>query len=523
MKRIGFTNFRKFENFPAIEFSPITFLVGENNAGKSTVVKGILAVSDFLNKLDTDRVLLMDDCSSGSQNEIRNAIILRLKDEKFYFNMSYLTHIGTFKRALFNKAKNNVIRFYTTIGYEDIVIEVNGNKEDEEIVYGIISKITLDYKMIGLHIVFDLQNNNATVSFKPVEVKEQDLTYLPIKKRGAAVKFLKAIPHEYEVSYSISDYYRRSFLDLLYLLQASVEIALSATMEPEKTNKFIGSRVMLDVNPVANVDTETVDFLKQFTKIVCFGYGDDDWIFFLPDSDLHPRIEYIYAHAVTQTVLYGAKETNDYLSMTIHEFASNTKSNDVNRRKFITDWMKEFKIGQDYTIKSVGGEAHIVKIKNDNGEYVNLADKGMGSIQLMVLLFRLAITLPIRPIIKSKSTISSVQRTIIIEEPEQNLHPMLQSKLADLFLEMYESYGFRFIIETHSEYLIRKTQALVGSSYRENNDFENPFKVYYFPANGIPYDMPYAKTGRFEEQFGSGFFDEATKWNREVLRNENAK
>ena len=49
MKAIGFKNFRRFANFPSMELSPITIFVGENNAGKSTVVKGILALSDFLN------------------------------------------------------------------------------------------------------------------------------------------------------------------------------------------------------------------------------------------------------------------------------------------------------------------------------------------------------------------------------------------------------------------------------------------------------------------------------------------
>ena len=41
MRQIGFKNFRKFENFPVIDLSPITIFVGENNAGKSTVVKAM--------------------------------------------------------------------------------------------------------------------------------------------------------------------------------------------------------------------------------------------------------------------------------------------------------------------------------------------------------------------------------------------------------------------------------------------------------------------------------------------------
>ena len=48
MNQIGFHNFRKFQSFPNLDLSPITIFVGENNAGKSTVVKAILSVLDFL-------------------------------------------------------------------------------------------------------------------------------------------------------------------------------------------------------------------------------------------------------------------------------------------------------------------------------------------------------------------------------------------------------------------------------------------------------------------------------------------
>ena len=78
---------------------------------------------------------------------------------------------------------------------------------------------------------------------------------------------------------------------------------------------------------------------------------------------------------------------------------------------------------------------------------------------------------------------------VIIEEPEMNLHPKYQSLLADLFLELSERYGFRFIIETHSEYMIRKTQVEVKNSRYESPEALNalnPFQVLYFPQNESP-------------------------------------
>ena len=102
--------------------------------------------------------------------------------------------------------------------------------------------------------------------------------------------------------------------------------------------------------------------------------------------------------------------------------------------------------------------------------------------------------------------------TIIVEEPEIHLHPKYQSLLADMFLEAYEKYNIHFIIETHSEYLIRKAQVLVAEAEYANIEelhLANPFRVYYIPKNGGPYDMKFKTSGRFENSFGVGFFDEA--------------
>lgn len=529
MKQIGFKNFRRFENFPSMNLSPITIFVGENNAGKSTVVKGILALSDFLNRWRDDLDFFIGERNEKSAQKRKAAITEYLKNQKFYFNTSYLAHIGTFKRALYNKAESNVISFYTKLGFQDLTIDVCGDRDNEEIVSGIISRICLDYQLFGIHIEFDLQKDSAIVTFRPVIVSSEQIEYLPPKMRESATSFLSTISKTYELKYNISDYFRYFAPELISALTASVEIAISACMEFEKTDKYIGMEMFNKLKPMENVDEETVAFLKQYTAKVCPNPRGEKWIFRLPDARLIRnmfQIEYLYAHAVTQTVIYSAKDTNDYLSRTVHEFASMPKTDDDYRREFITNWMKEFNIGKDYTITSVGGEAHIVKIKNNDDELVNLADKGMGSIQLMVLLFRLAITLPKKSLIDEETRTrvlrSRISRVIIIEEPEQNLHPMLQSKLADLLFDLYEKYGYRFIIETHSEYLIRKTQVIVKENFNDEKRplKENPFKVFYFNSSNSEkpyYEIIYQKDGSFSNDFGKGFFDEASNLAFEIL------
>ena len=147
---------------------------------------------------------------------------------------------------------------------------------------------------------------------------------------------------------------------------------------------------------------------------------------------------------------------------------------------------------------------------------------GMGTNQLMVLLFSLATIMFEEGYHGKDGGRSYIPKFIIIEEPEQNLHPRLQSKLADLILDVTKDPSYRFLIETHSEYLIRRTQVLVAEMGLEETDLEkqNPFKVYYFPEDSRPYDMKYQINGHFEETFGEGFFDEAGKWTRELIRSK---
>ena len=106
---------------------------------------------------------------------------------------------------------------------------------------------------------------------------------------------------------------------------------------------------------------------------------------------------------------------------------------------------------------------------------------------------------------------------VFVEEPEQNLHPNLQSLLADLFFEAYllakkENHKIQFIIETHSEYFVRKSQVIVRKCTDVGIDIKDvPFKTIYFPdePDKEPYDMKYTEDGSFENEFGPGFIDES--------------
>jgi predicted ATPase len=112
------------------------------------------------------------------------------------------------------------------------------------------------------------------------------------------------------------------------------------------------------------------------------------------------------------------------------------------------------------------------------------------------------------------------QSSICVEEPEVHLHPKYQSMLAEMFVEAYQKYNIHFIIETHSEYLIRKLQVMVAD--KENVLSPNDVSLNYVEKdeNGVSHNrqIKIQEDGRLTEPFGPGFFDESKSLVMQMLK-----
>jgi predicted ATP-binding protein involved in virulence len=175
--------------------------------------------------------------------------------------------------------------------------------------------------------------------------------------------------------------------------------------------------------------------------------------------------------------------------------------------------MTKFDIGEDYKITPLHGLATIIEINeisNKDNSWINLVDKGFGAGQIFAILLRIATfinKLELQNIskFKTKEAYFSLKEKpiLLIEEPEANLHPKFQSLLAEMFYQAAITFGLQFIIETHSEYMIRSSQLIHLKQVNKDN---NVFSIYYFDKEG-PYKMNFREDGRFTNEFGPGFFD----------------
>lgn len=577
MNTIGFNNFRRFATFPEMDLGDITLLVGGNNSGKSTLVKALL--------------LCVDNLKLMSSYTKTNIFEFGTPKFRFDANEWHDVKIKTFSRAIHNKPVPVIdlgsdeektklpgeMRFVFTIGSFRFVFDVYGERDSDEVT-GDVSHISIEdrgnmvkydvsfkshdmcYSVLGSTseretLIKRLYRDYKSAIEELEKLSDEGSDIAAISSQSEKVVSLEKrieefinpddneLPEDFDYEQALRQQFR-NFHAHEYTTTSWDDLPLEFYYSQLNGNllvDLIGNFIQFAKNPGAAAPKDIEDpeesgaAMQEYKRIQAAreALKQEEDKMRKSQDDLKAllnsfRIEYITAHAANQNTIYNTADRNDYIAQTVHSFVRAKIARGQKEYTFVTDWMRKFGVGYDFDVISIDGEAYRVKIKDEDNSTVNLADKGMGSIQLMILLLRLATILreyEPQNIVALEEKDQLRYPTIIIEEPEQNLHPKVQSQLADLFLYLNREYFCRFLIETHSEYIIRKTQVIVAEQdYKTEDDLKehNPFMVYFFEPNASdrPRRMDYAVSGAFKEKFGEGFFDEASKWDMTIIRKE---
>lgn len=234
-------------------------------------------------------------------------------------------------------------------------------------------------------------------------------------------------------------------------------------------------------------------------------------------------VKFISGIAFQSNVVYGVERTyNIYRGTNQYSKLLNflDGQDKVIRNKIIHDLNMHLSIlGIDkklsYQIKENAGFIYL----DNHGRKINLIDEGSGISKVIGLLFFIVENIYNREVPEDT-------RLLVLEEPESNLHPSLQSKLADLFIDVLTNNNICLLIETHSEYLIRRLQYLVATNEIESGQVGiNYFQMKLEGKRKRKiefYEINIGKDGRLSREFGPGFFDEADNLSIELfLKNKN--
>ncbi len=520
-------NFRSFgEEGADFELAPITVLTGCNSAGKSSMAKALMLLSRMPNR-----------------GIISPALKLYSKD----------LGLGNYEKVFHKSATDNEIVFaykvWSNYLQEEVCVKrFFKSKKNDDLNDGYLYKYTIE-KAEGTVI---LEESTTRLGLEDEEKNKKNTNSITqnFNAFSLASKYLRLVEivdlpkkEDDEESQNKYAHYSQELTDIMSQIQeCGIDVEIYNIGQLTDWYQWINERnkKIEEFRPFCKTD-EALDRYFPESEII------EHYLDLVADEVFNPKftenVEYTDSTSAAIRRTYSVEDGNkmsgallDYnKSKTNDKEWSDVFAADTYYHKpgsFVNHWLEEF-LGKGSEVNTIGDDEGSIKVFIErNGEKRLLADEGYGITQLVSLL--LLIDNSIKPANEKKPQtpwhdgkpdhkklyFERYPQVICVEEPEVHLHPKYQSLLAEMFVEAYQKYNIHFIIETHSEYLIRKLQVMVAD--KENALSPNDVSLNYVEKdeNGTSHNrqIKIQEDGRLSEPFGEGFYDEADSLAMELMK-----
>jgi predicted ATPase len=569
---IGLKNFRVFKEYTKIPIAPITILIGKNNSGKSSVIKALQLISDNRKDNELKKIDLNLPGEKHGLNEYELAKNNKTNSDKIHFALYFsgTDHyyksvdkqefpggaIAFFPKDLDKKVERNFklsfdylkekqyerdfsdkkwIKIQKNIITNLIICEKDESGFSDDIFslvfrrYEPDDKGLINFLWLNFQKYIEPPTTSANLSFFDYEehyyFEKLDDYFLLIDNvffeeklqsfEKSGIEYFIKMLNFYLLWYSsfglvktenlekilrmrdiktVKDIFEKNESAEKYFNYLNI-VGEVKIFEKDKEDTIIGSKV-LKANYLENI--------KLFYKV-----GKEVKRFFMEQIDF----DYLEAVKANAQRIYLRQWQGSTLNELLEDFRKKVESDKLSHKKtdektktetsyspaeeFISKWFgKEgFEIGDKFRVinHAYGSEIKLTK----NGKELDFADLGYGSIQLLSILLKITL---------------SNSKILMLEEPEIHLHPDFQSKLSDMFWDAHRKFGLSFVIETHSEYMVRKLQYLTAKDKIKPDDV---VINYFTDPEDLEEGEEQVRSIRIKENgsltgdFGTGFFDEA--------------
>ncbi|MHA2246612.1 MAG: DUF3696 domain-containing protein [Candidatus Hodarchaeales archaeon] len=508
MITIGIKNFKSFYELEGLEIKPLTILCGPNSSGKSTILQSILLQKQSIVPRRSESLPL------GSiyplifngpfihlgrwPDVIHESVLDRRLSFSWKFDKSYLdSELSTISTVItsWGEIGRRIIYHYgidPPIELQNITFDIGFSLNEAS---SPTRNVNVSYSKLSLHPFesgFSLEKtdeaqwsfdiNSNLVVFNNIKQFEERLDRL-LKRRVKKKSNIKRIEE--------------------YLTEKGEELLKSPEIEnfsahEISTTGFFPERIFFSKNEIKKLNKSILNPLKDiFEEISEISVGIDDRFLKPPvlsmlSEESHPKLRHSFPlsqipfYEGVQRFLLNFLEKIRYLGPLRDEPKRFYQFDDIGgvdigvKGEFsaqVLSILGKIVIDPYYTIQKKGTSFSLRKKSKDTLRnalnywfvYMELGSVDPGIFTEPYRLYRVdvdqeGLKLPISDVgfgisqflpVAIESLRMSKGETLILEQPEVHLHPRLQSRLADFLICLAKS-NRQFIIETHSEYLIRR-------------------------------------------------------------------
>lgn len=456
-------SFKRFADAKIDLGSPITVLLGPNSSGKSSIIKAILALKQTASPTNENETL-------ATQGEYVDLGVYRdyVHEHKVESKIQLGTTIcGEFAGFPLGALKRQSLRIALLLGHDHSTEQAR----------------LLEFK------VFDPNTNELLLSVCKKKTRDTFLLSMP---EPAARAYLRDLTRNDQ---SVIDSMQKAWSTGLSVRVDDRYVIAPEKREPDSAGGRGQKELLLYL---------ARGIIEQFLR------GLDKDVFYLGPLRRSPSRSYGRTGHLLSVGPAG-EHTPSVLANLKARAAKERSALPVQRKRLgqFREWMQALFPGRPVEATSVDELVKLVIARSDaHGD--TISDVGFGISQILPILVQIAV-MPDRT-------------TLLIEQPELHLHPSLQTRLAEVLVVASKS-GRRFIIETHSEHLVRGLQVAISNervkAKTKSRIAREDVKFLYVPeAPGLPLPLEVNEWGEFTQEWPSGFFDEAYRLAMRLLQNK---
>lgn len=467
IESISLKNYKAFEDV-VIPIRPLTILLGANSVGKSSIIQMLMllhqtaeekmgsyssalkiygnyvnigAFDNLFKNKDVSknleiRIQFSDEYTSELINKCKYKFIRRFTEatsllpslEKGITKTSDLNDRETFSQYI-HKFKENIERIknkddnlYSFLRYR---LDLPFNNEDKDDIQNILRCYDLtglvsssEYSDYWLVCSLSIVNNKLKINKFSIELGEE-------------IKLLE-IENKTDSNVKVSSFFPLNIKDVEYI-KSKVEFKKTIFDIMSEAEEF-------DMpTPVAGF---LVDIVYKFITEIQNSLFENNLNYVSP----------LRAHPKRYYMLDKAKMTISLDTLDGDAIAEVLKENGAVKKK-VNDWFDKF--GFKIDVKQFKEIIHHVYV-TQNGLPLDITDVGFGISQVLPIIIQ--------------GFLSQSGSITIVEQPEIHLHPKMQADLGDLMIDIVKSDNKKLIIETHSEYILRRIRRRISEGKLNKDD-----------------------------------------------------